>query len=526
MTADVDALRTAPRALHGAAEAARRLVAAPPAGWLVPLLVTAAAGAARFMRLGHPNAIVPLDETYYAPNAFGYLCHGADMTFVSESSPRTCAGLAPTFAVHPPVGKLLIAVGIKLFGYRPFGWRAAPALAGTLAVLLVYLIALRLWRTRAWATVAAVLVGVDGLFFVQSRLAMLDIFVALFVLLGAWLLLEDRARGPRGRLRPWRLGSGAALGLAVASKWAAVPLLPVVAGVAFAWEVVRIRAAARPDAAGAETVYLRRPRVAGPVARQALAIVFAFALLPAGVYLASYAPWFLSTKRYVPPRCHDVVGGRSVPKAGLDLWLCNQREIYDYHRTLKARDEEGKPIHPYMSQAWSWPWISRPAAHYFVSTCVPGGGTPPCPAGSEARDEEILGLPNPLVWWTAFFVALPACLVWTVRRDEVATILVVLLAPLVVPWFLTSRPLFMFYLTPAVPFLVLMLVHAMRRWAWHAGAAAFVALAVALFGYFYPVLAAYPLPVGGPLGWESRIWFGHGIPGDCLSEGIRLLCWI
>jgi dolichyl-phosphate-mannose-protein mannosyltransferase len=258
-------------------------------------------------------------------------------------------------------------------------------------------------------------------------------------------------------------------------------------------------------------------------------------VIPLATYMASYTSWVLSTKKYVPPRCNNLVveNGvtKSVPKMGLALWLCDQKEIADYHRNLKSTDADGKPIHPYMSKAWSWPWISRPASHYYQRYCAPSRVGQPCPAGQELRDEEVLGLPNPLIWWTGFFVALPACLFWIVKRDEVAGLLVILLAPLVLPWFVTSRPLFMFYMTPASPFIVLMVVHALQKWRLRWAAVWFVALAIALFGYFYPVLAAYPLPSTGTFGWTSRIWFGHGrmfnrILGDCTAKGVKILCWI
>jgi dolichyl-phosphate-mannose-protein mannosyltransferase len=538
-------------------------------GVAVPLLITVAAGFARFWRLSSPHRIVPLDETYYAPNSLGYLCYGAD-TNVRAGAKAVCSGLDPAFAVHPPVAKLLTAVGIKIFGYRPFGWRFAAALVGTLSVLLVYLIARRLWNARWPAATAAILVAVDGLFFVQSRLAMLDIFVAFFVLLGVWTLLEDRARTPsKGRPRWWRLGSGVAFGLAVSSKWSAVPMLPVLGAIALAWEVARIqgeRAAARaaqrdPEAEEREAFWGAVPpsrfRRAGLFVKrliagmgrairgafvdrlhsilfQALALLVTFLIVPAIVYLASYTSWFLSTKRYVPPRCNDVVATaestKSVPKAGMALWLCNQKEILDYHRNLKAIDEKGRPIHPYMSRAWSWPWISRPASHYFLQTCLEKTVDPKegCPLGSE-RDEEILGLPNPAVWWFGFVVALPACAYWMIKkRDETAAILVLLFAPLVVPWFVYSRPIFMFYMAPAVPFLVLMVVHVLQRWRLRWSALGFVAVAIALFGYFYPVLAAYPIPEYGSFGWRSRIWYGHVLKGDCREpvKTIELACWI
>ena len=528
------------------------------------LSITAAGGFVRFWRLGSPHSIVPLDETYYAPNSYGYLCHGTDMGF--NAGAHTCANMAPTFAVHPPVGKELTAIGIKIFGYRPFGWRFAPAVVGTLAILVVYGIARRLWPTKRWpAVAAATLVAVDGLEFVQSRLAMLDIFVMFFILLGIWLLLVDRDRaygwtGPRW----WRIASGLSFGLAVSSKWAAIPLLPVIVAVAFAWEVVRIRgekdaavvtsapvlppeppgAVPAPPPSTPEPFWKMRPDEAAQgrgtvlqILRQALEVSATFLIIPALVYLASYTPWFLSTKRYVPPRCNDpvlvhgvqvVVNGepKTKPKAGMSLWLCDQKEIFDYHRNLKATDASGKPIHPYMSRAWSWPWISRPASHYFTSDCIAKPAPNPCPAAL-TRDVEILGLPNPAIWWMGFFVALPGCFYLMFRRrDDVAALLIVLFAPLIIPWLVYSRPIFMFYMTPASPLLALMVVHVMQQLKLRWAAVGFVAIAITMFGYFYPVLAAYPLPPNGTFGWNSRIWYGHAIRGDCLSGGVKILCWI
>ena len=508
---------------------------------LPPLGITAVAGFLRFWRLGAPHSIIPLDETYYAPNSFGYLCHGTDMTFAANA-PHTCAGLEPAFAVHPPVGKLLTAIGIKIFGYRPFGWRFMPALIGTLIVLVVYLIARRLWPEKRWpAVVAATLTTVDGLLFVQSRMAMLDIFLAFFILLGVLLLLQDRARardwtGPRW----WRLGAGVSFGLAVASKWAAIPMLPVVAAVALAWEAIRIRDV-RPKVwvaprEGVETSegeqppadpggFLRRTFVTQrntSLTFQCIALIGTFAILPVAVYVASYTPWLMSSERYIPPRC--VLAEETWTPA---YWLCYQKEIYDYHRNLQAFNDKGEPIHPYMSRPWSWPWISRPASHFNARYCA-GTHTPePCAAGVDVIDEEIVGLPNPVVWWSGFFIALPFCIFWMIwRRDEVAALLVVLFAPLVIPWFVYSRPLFLFYMTPATAFLGLMVVHAMVRWRWRWLAAGFVVLALGAFAFFYPVLAAYPLPLDGTFGWENRMWFGHNIKGDCLTAKVKLLCWI
>jgi dolichyl-phosphate-mannose--protein O-mannosyl transferase len=560
---------------------------------LAPWLITAAAGVVRFARLASPHAIIPLDETYYAKDAHSYLMHGVESGF----------------AVHPPVGKWMIAFGEWVFGYNSFGWRFSAAVVGTLSILLVYRIAKLLWGGTFAPVVASILLAVDGLFFVQSRIAMLDIFLAFWIIVGFWLLLEDRVRtAPDHRgLRWWRLASGVAFGLAAASKWSGAFLLPMLVVIAVAWEIGRLRT--RPEwqartlalftfpplivtevflvhsifyravvgvgivllAAAwlvVELLRVGRDRTeapadgtgGGPVLRQLIAVGFTFVVIPAGVYLGSYIPWFYSTQRYVPPRCNvtKTVNGRTqdVPMAGMRFWLCYQREIYDYHKNLKAIGPDGKPIHPYLSHAWSWPWIGRPAAHYFAAdrrTVVRKGTT-----SQVTYDAEILGLPNPVVWWPAFIVAIPLLLWWgggktlwsevgaLFRRrragaephqgvppiDATAVLLVAMFAPLYLPWLITTRPLFMFYMTPAVPFLVLALTHALWRWTRIRSSrvgivSAYVALAAVSFAYFYPVLAAYPVL---DTAWRSRMWFGgNRIPilsGDCLSKAMKIRCWI
>jgi hypothetical protein len=366
---------------------------------------------------------------------------------------------------------------------------------------------------------------------------MLDVFLAFFILLAFWFMVEDRARTTpdhRG-FRWWRIGAGVSWGLAGATKWAAAPPLIAAIGVAFVWEILRLRqrqldAAAARDAVLAEQraepvspeTYVPPPPPPPPFAIgellwQGVKIGVTFFLLPLTIYLASYAPWFMSTKRYVPPRCNVVTGSETKPRAGMQLWLCYQREVKDYHLGLQSVKADGTPVHPYMSRAWSWPWIGRPAAHYFSQKHQ----------GNTNINSEIVGIPNPILWWAAFFVAIPLLVWWSLRRDAIAGMLVVMFAALYLPWLVTTRPLFMFYMTPAVPFLALAVTHVIHRlvtrWPMLVPvASAYVALAVVGFAYFYPVLAAYPIPEGGLLGWRGRMW-GQS---DCTSKGVKIWCWI
>ena len=143
----------------------------------MPLALVAAVGVTMFLHLDVPARIF-FDETYYVNDARAYLQHAVE------------AG----FAVHPPVGKWFIATGISLLGDNPVGWRIMGAAVAALTVWLVYLMGLRLFRRVGVAALAGLLLGLDGLFFVQARTGMLDIYLALFTVLGAYLLLLDRDR--------------------------------------------------------------------------------------------------------------------------------------------------------------------------------------------------------------------------------------------------------------------------------------------------------------------------------------------
>src|SRR5207249_6322954 len=136
----------------------------------------------RLWRLGSPSSIISLDETFYVPDARSVLRFGTESDLRSPSQ---------FLAVHPPVGKWFIAVGMKIFGDNPFGWRVMGALLGACAVLLIYWVCRPFWGHR-WALLAAALLGIEGMWFVLSRIAMLDIYAGLFVLLAFALIVSQR----------------------------------------------------------------------------------------------------------------------------------------------------------------------------------------------------------------------------------------------------------------------------------------------------------------------------------------------
>jgi predicted membrane-bound dolichyl-phosphate-mannose-protein mannosyltransferase len=166
---------------------------------IAPILIALLSFILRLVDLGRVTGFI-FDEVYYVDGARDLLKYGVEVS-----------GSKPEFIVHPPLGKWLIALGIKVSGDNGFGWRFTTALVGSLMILLVALIAHRLFRSAPLTGLASALMAIDGLALVHSRTALLDNFLAFFILLASYLFLTKRY---------W--WTGIALGLALATKWSAL----------------------------------------------------------------------------------------------------------------------------------------------------------------------------------------------------------------------------------------------------------------------------------------------------------------
>ncbi len=91
---------------------------------------------------------------------------------------------------HPPLGKLLVAAGMYLFGDKPFGWRFFPILFGTLSIILFYLICRRLDMSRRASSLATFILALENQTFIQASVGMLDVFNVTFMLAAFWCYLR------------------------------------------------------------------------------------------------------------------------------------------------------------------------------------------------------------------------------------------------------------------------------------------------------------------------------------------------
>jgi dolichyl-phosphate-mannose-protein mannosyltransferase len=486
-------------------------------GWGVTLLITLVAAALRFVRLDQPATTITdkgvvqgpgdiFDEVYYACDAHSLMTYGVE--HASDGFCHLKSGVG-AFVVHPPLGKWLIGLGEQAFGFNSFGWRFASALFGTLTVLLVVRIGRRLTGSTLLGGLAGLLLAVDGLHFVQSRVAMVDVFLCFFVVAGFGALLVDRDRvrqalagatdeqlvaGGRTGLRPWLVVAGACFGAGLATKWSALFPDVVLVFLALVWEARSRRAAG-----------VRRPWRA-TLRLSVLPLLAALVLLPLALYVLSWTGWFLTDVGYDRQWAHGRSTSWGVLPEALRSWWHYHWEIFHFHDTLSSK-------HPYQSHPLSWPFLGRPVSYYYppgIHEGIYGCTVPSC-------SREVLAIGTPALWWLMIPTAIGLAARWVSKRDWLSGGVLLMMAVSVLAWLPSDakgRTMFLFYALPSVPFLCLGLAilagwllgrgGTVRRTVASAGLGVYVSLVVLNFIYLYPVLAAVTIPYSD---WLSRMWF-------------------
>ncbi|WP_309136410.1 dolichyl-phosphate-mannose--protein mannosyltransferase [Nocardioides campestrisoli] len=515
----------------------------PVVAWTAALLLTGVTFALRVWHLGSPRQFA-FDETYYAKDAWSLLHHGYVRGYVDGADAQILEGTTgglwkddPSMVVHPEVGKWLIALGEQAFGMDPFGWRIASAVVGSLMVLVMCRLALRLTGSVFWGLVAGLLVSLDGLHLVLSRLALLDIFMAFFLLCGVHCVVADRqwfharlARlapdgvtrgwGPRVWFRPWLLLGGIAFGLAVGTKWTALYPLAAFGLLVWAW-----------SAGARRSLGVRWPVLRAAVADGVPAFVH-LVLVAFVVYVASWTGWLVHAEEYErtlsatqystydggepwPTASEPDASGLGEVRQSLESLLSYHRDVYTFH-TAFLNDA----THTYSSKPGGWLLMERPVG-VSVELDIPPG-TDGCDAvqGSTCLRQVML-LGNPVLWWGGCLALLAALALWAGARDWRFGVPVVGVAATWLPWFqYDDRTIFVFYAIAMLPFVVLALVLCLarlvgpdlrpsrRRTLGAVVGGSFTVLVVLAFAWFWPVWTNELITHDE---WLGRMWFRRWI---------------
>ncbi|MEW9699655.1 glycosyltransferase family 39 protein [Paenibacillus sp. SI8] len=436
------------------------------------------------------GSVVPYTPTYMEGSYFDEIYH-------ARTAYEHLHQIEPYESTHPPLGKILISIGIYVFGLNPFGWRIIGTLFGVGMIPIMYVFAKRMFGRSEYAFIAAFLLTFDFMHFAQTRIATIDVYGVFFIMLMFYYMYRYSMLSFY-RERLWAtlvpLGlSGLFFGIGAASKWIVIyggaglalllllSLLERFSEYRFAGKLLsEDKAPGGGESRGTSLSKAGRlPLTDGERDRLQLVrklfarntlltiawCVLTFVVIPLGVYTLSYIPFMM-----VPGPGHD-----------LKDVVTYQVHMYNYHKDLVA-------THPFASPWWEWPMMLRPI-WYYQAKLMP-----------EGMLSSIISFGNPLVWWPGFVSVVLSFYVVFRRKDKKLRMLLIAYCSQYLPWILVPRLTFIYHYFAMVPFLILILTYYVkeyleegplhrRKYVYGYLVAVFV-----LFILFYPILSGMIIP--------------------------------
>ncbi len=418
------------------------------------------------------DAVQLFDEQDLVPDARTWTNSAYfDEIYHARTALENIRGADPYETTHPPLGKLIIALGIEMFGMTPFGWRFMGTVAGILMVPLLYIFLKNLFGKTVVALCGSALFTFDFMHLVQTRIATIDSYGVLFILAMYFFMYRYLAK-PAGT--PWRKSalplflSGLMFGIGAASKW-----IVIYGGVGLAilfflnlffkcrnWPKAEAKEDGQEDAIGDAPV-----SAVGWVTKTLLSAIVFFLIIPGLIYLASYLPMAYA---------EGVTDGKTF----LSMVWDNQVFMLTYHMGVETP-------HPYESKWYQWILDIRPILYYMDN-------------GAEVTT-RFASWNNPIVSWGGL-VAIVIVAVQTIRRRCWKGLFIVIgcLAEFV-PWLFITRITFAYHYFPTSLFLCFALAYVINDLVesgrkWRAPVYALTGTAVGLYGMFYPALIGLTVP--------------------------------
>ena len=414
--------------------------------------------------MSFPEGCQPLfDERECVPDTSNYLNSSYfDEIYHVRTAFEHIEAVEPYEISHPPLGKLLLGLGIRVFGLNPFGWRFMGTFAGCMMLPLLYLFTKKMFGGITVPTIVTILMASDFMHFAQTRIATIDSYAVFFILLMylfMYVYLEADRRG-----KDWMLPlalSGLCFGLGAASKWTCIY---AGAGLGLIWLVDRSERFFAAKSMGESGEYWRETR------KNILFCLCFFVALPLLIYYLSYYPY---------GEARGLKGiGMYFSREYLDIVLGNQKYMFSYHSGVDA-------THPYSSRWWQWMLDGRPILYYLSRY-------------SDGTKSTIGAFVNPILCWGGLGAMCIMLYLSIAERDKKARFIVLGYLAQMLPWVFVSRITFEYHYFPATVFLLLAIGHVFERvrrrsengsWLlW-----SFAGVSVLLFTVYYPVLSGAPV---------------------------------
>ncbi len=442
--------------------------------YALPLVLLVLGLVSRFAFIWHPREVV-FDETHFGKFINAY--------FTGEYF----------FDIHPPLGKLLIALAGYIGGFEPgFGFeaigepypdgayialRVVPNLFGAMLVPCVYLFVLSLKGSRMAAMLAGLAVALENALLVQSHFILLD-SAFLFFGFGGLALFFFYRNYPRRTV--YLIGAGVFLGCAFSVKWTGLSFLGLGLAVAL-WDLTQGK-------------YRMREVVSSALALVVLPILINFSVFTVHFYLLDKSG---PGNAFMSERFNKTLVGSNTEHDPNIEPLGFAAKFQELNKTMFTSNVSLGKKHPYASPFYTWPVMAR-SVYYWND-----------PQSSDGQSRVYL-TGNPMVWWLALGMTAAGLFLWWPSRAETKWILYFGWVMNVLPFYNIERVMFQYHYFPALIFSIVIMgmyfsdaLDDYRKYR----TALFVAL-VALFYLGFIFFA--PLTYGFPLSEKQflwRIWF-------------------
>ncbi len=423
------------------------------------------------------------DEQDTVPDVMTYMNSAYfDEIYHARTAYENIRNIKPYENTHPPLGKLIIGLGIRAFGLNPFGWRFMGTLFGVLMLPFFYIFIKNLFGSTAISTCGTLLFAFDFMHFVQTRIATIDTYGVIFIILMYWCMYryitaarDDPYMKKRQEVVPLFL-SGLFFGIGAACKWTAIY---AGGGLAVIWLLFRI-------ARGRELIKTgHREEHRRELISNILQCVLFFVIIPAAIYYASYYPY---------GKAEGMSGfGMYLNRDYAKIVLDNQSSMLRYHEGVHA-------THPYSARWYQWIVDGRPILYFLRS--LPNN-----------MKSAFAAFMNPLVCWGGLLAIF--AMGWKTVKFKDGKAMFILLGYLaqLLPWVFITRITFEYHYFPCLIFLVFAICHIfnsfrLRDENWKPKVYGATALCMLLFIVFYPVLTGVPVPraYSDLLAWIPGAW--------------------
>lgn len=392
---------------------------------------------------------IVFDELYYAVTAYQYIQH------------------LPLFAnTHPPLGTLIIVLGILIFGMKPLGWRIMAYLCGVIMVPLIYYFARKIFKSNRAAIFAALLLMFDFMHFTINRYALIDSIVTLFIgaeYLMLFCYIENQKLAKLNAAQNSLWGIAFFFALAVATKWIAlfslIAISPIIIYYEFFHSNQQVSKQNNSLKSSIKLAYL-----------STLVIIF---------YCACFIPQFIFQTK--SNNFTDFIFQQH-----LDMWRYHTGYAVTHH-------------HLFESPWWSWPLMLRPQRIYNWMNYT------------TKQYSSIVLMGNPAIWWFSIVAIMLMAINFIKTRSWQLGFILLAIAAQYLPYMFLKRTSFIYYLYSVTPFMILAITWALdaalkrpekslKKLVW-----IYLILVIGLFILFYPAISG--LEIHRDYTYHYLLWY-------------------